>query len=64
MSKSTISVYKLFEIFPDQEAARKYLEGRLWPNGVRCPACQTGENVTYPQERFLSLQSLPTRFHG
>jgi transposase-like protein len=52
MSKSTISVYKLFEIFPDQEAARKYLEGRLWPNGVRCPTCQVGENITARKSGF------------
>jgi hypothetical protein len=27
MSKSTISTFQLFEMFPDQEAARTYLEG-------------------------------------
>jgi hypothetical protein len=32
MSRSTISTFKLFELFPDEEAARKYLQGRLWPN--------------------------------
>jgi transposase-like protein len=46
MSKSTISTYQLFEMFPDQEAARVYLEGRLWPNGVRCPVCGLGERIT------------------
>ena len=40
MSKSTISTFKLFEIFPDAETARTYLEGRLWPNGVVCPECK------------------------
>ena len=35
MSRSTISTFQLFEMFPDQETARVYLEGRLWPNGVR-----------------------------
>ena len=39
MSKSTISTFQLFEMFPDQETARVYLEGRLWPNGPRCPVC-------------------------
>jgi transposase-like protein len=46
MSKSTISTFELFAMFPDQEAARKYLESRLWPNGARCPICGTGERVT------------------
>ena len=29
MSKSTISTFELFALFPDQEAARSYLEERL-----------------------------------
>jgi len=33
-------------MFPDQEAARVYLESRLWPNGARCPVCASGERVT------------------
>jgi len=35
MAKVTISTYELFQMFPGQEAARNYLEGRLWPNGPR-----------------------------
>ena len=46
MSKSTISTFQLFERFPDQEAARIYLEGRLWPNGPTCPQCHSGARVT------------------
>jgi transposase-like protein len=40
MSKSTISTFQLFELFPDEETARTYLEGRIWPDGPRCPDCQ------------------------
>jgi hypothetical protein len=29
VSRSTISTFKLFELFPDEPSARKYLEGRL-----------------------------------
>ena len=46
MSKSTISTFQLFERFPDQEAARIYLEGRLWPSGPICPQCHSGARVT------------------
>ena len=42
----TISTFQLFQLFPDQESARKYLESRLWPNGVRCPHCGLTEHVT------------------
>ena len=46
MSKSTISTFELFAMFPDQDAARVYLEGRLWPKGPVCPCCGFGERVT------------------
>jgi transposase-like protein len=46
VSRSTISTFKLFEIFPTEEAAREYLEGRLWPNGPVCPECKSGERIT------------------
>ena len=46
MAKVTISTYELFQMFPDQEAARDYLEGRLWPMGPKCPVCGLGERIT------------------
>ena len=52
MSKSTISTFQLFEMFPDQKTARVYLEGRLWPNGPRCPVCGLGERITARKEGF------------
>ena len=41
----TISTAQLFAMFPDQDTARKYLESRLWPQGVRCPICGLGERI-------------------
>jgi transposase-like protein len=46
MSKSTISTFELFAMFPDAEAARVYLEGRLWPQGPKCPCCGIGDRIT------------------
>jgi transposase-like protein len=46
MSKSTISTFQLFERFPDKESARLYFESRLWPTGVICPVCRSGERIT------------------
>ena len=46
MSKSTISTFELFAMFPDQETARVYLENNLWPDGPRCPVCGLGERIT------------------
>jgi transposase-like protein len=52
MRKSTISTFQLFEMFPDQDTARVYLEGRLWPQGTRCPVCGMGDKVTARKEGF------------
>ncbi|HEV2301824.1 MAG TPA: IS1595 family transposase [Stellaceae bacterium] len=52
MSKSTISTFQLFAMFPDQETARVYLESRLWPNGVRCPHCGLAERITVRKGGF------------
>jgi transposase-like protein len=52
MSRSTISTFQLFAMFPDQETARVYLESRLWPNGVRCPVCGLGERITTRKSGF------------
>jgi len=52
MSKSTISTFQLFAMFPDAESARTYLEGRLWPQGPRCPVCGLGERITTRKDGF------------
>jgi len=46
MSKSTISTFQLFEMFPDAESARLFLESRIWSDGVTCPSCKAKENIT------------------
>jgi len=48
----TISTFQLFKLFPDQESARLYLESRLWPNGVKCPICASGERVTNRKDGY------------
>jgi len=45
MDRSTISTFELFELFPDAESARAYLESRRWPDGPRCPVCAKGERI-------------------
>jgi hypothetical protein len=46
MSRSTISTFQLFALFPDEETARVYLEDRLWPKGPICPVCLSRERVS------------------
>src|ERR1700674_262313 len=52
MSKSTISTFQLFARFPDQETARRYLEGCLWPDGAKCPICRSGDRITARKAGF------------
>jgi len=52
MSKSTISTFELFDLFPNQESARLFLESRLWPDGPKCPACGSGDKITIRKGGF------------
>jgi transposase-like protein len=42
----TISTFQLFQMFPDAESARLYLESRRWPQGPRCPVCGLTDRIT------------------
>jgi transposase-like protein len=46
MSRSTISTIQLFEMFPNADVARTWLESRLWPDGVKCSRCKAGERIS------------------
>lgn len=41
----TISTFQLMSMFPDEAAAREYLESRRWPKGVCCPTCGVAEKI-------------------
>ena len=45
MSRSTISTFELFQMFPDAESARAYFEGKRWPDGAICPACAEPKRI-------------------
>jgi transposase-like protein len=62
MSRSTISTFKLFELFPDEQSARKYLEARLWPNGVICPECKSKERITIRKDGFYRCNACKLDF--
>ncbi len=34
-----LSLVKLMQMFPDDDAAREWFEARLWPSGPHCPRC-------------------------
>jgi transposase-like protein len=59
MSRSTISTFKLLELFPTEEAARLYLEDRLWPKGPICPGCGSGARITTRRGGFYRCTACP-----
>lgn len=52
MSKSTISTFELFQMFPDAESARTYFEQKRWPTGVICPACNEVKRIHARRDGF------------
>ncbi|MCY4051149.1 MAG: IS1595 family transposase [Gammaproteobacteria bacterium] len=39
--REEISLVELFNMFPDNETARKWFEDQMWPDGPLCPHCKT-----------------------
>lgn len=62
MSRSTISTFKIFEMFPDAETARLYLESRLWPSGPICPVCASGERITTRKDGYYRCNACEEDF--
>ena len=62
VSRSTISTFKLFELFPDEASARVYLESRLWPNGVTCPECKATERITVRKDGYYRCNACKLDF--
>lgn len=44
-----ISLLELAEMFPDEEAATRWFESHVWPEGRRCPRCGSTETTETPQ---------------
>ena len=62
MSRSTISTFQLFQMYPDHESARAYFEGRRWPNGVICPACDEAKRITPRKGGFYRCNACKADF--
>lgn len=59
---STISTFQLFEMFPNNEVAREYLEQRRWHNGIVCPHCGENENITPRKKGFYRCNACKEDF--
>jgi transposase-like protein len=62
MSRSTISTYQIFQMFPDEATARNYMEKRRWPNGTVCPGCQETKRITTRKNGFYRCNACKLDF--
>ena len=62
MSRSTISTFDLFKLFPNATAARTYLEARRWPDGVVCPLCGEQERITTRKNGYFRCNNCTQDF--
>jgi transposase-like protein len=62
MSRSTISTFQLFKMFPDEKAARSYIEARRWPDGTICPSCQEAKRITPRKNGFYRCNACKADF--
>ena len=62
MSRSTISTFQLFKMFPDEKAARSYIEARRWPDGTACPSCQEAKRITPRKNGFYRCNACKADF--
>ena len=42
-----VSMARLFKMFPDDDAAREWIEGIVWPDGPFCPRCGSKDVVEF-----------------
>lgn len=62
MSKSTISTFELFKMFPDAEAARVYMEAKRWHDGAVCPVCDEAKRITTRKGGYYRCNACKTDF--
>ncbi len=62
MSRSTISIFQLAQLYPDEESARVYMEKRRWPNGVVCPFCEEAKRLTPRKAGFYRCNACKKDF--
>lgn len=62
MSKSTISTFELFEMFPDAASAEAYFTARRWPDGAVCPACEESQRIGTRKGGFYRCNACLTDF--
>ncbi len=55
-----LTIFDLMEMFPAEDAARKWFEARVWPEGRACPYCGSARTIECRKE---ASHPLPYRCH-
>ncbi len=58
-----ITIIQLMKMFPDEEAARKWFEMILWPNGPECPHCGSNNASPNKNQRPMPYRCRTCRKH-
>ena len=53
-----ISYLELMDKFPDEESSRVWFEQQIWPDGPRCPHCQSS-NIQVNVKHHSQTHRLP-----
>src|ERR1700753_3353951 len=62
MSRSTISLYQLAKLSPDEATARAYMESQRWPNGAVCPTCSESTRIGKRPKGFYRCNACKVDF--
>lgn len=63
MKPESLSVFEFMQKFPNEDAARKYLEERRWANGRFCPHCGSLRTVEVKGEKPMPYRCQDCRSH-
>ena len=58
----TISIFEFFEKFPTEQTAIEYFENRRWPDGVRCPHCESERTTRLRQKPYHLCKDCRKKF--
>ncbi len=62
-SAETVSLYKLFLRFPNEEVARKFFEEKRWPEGANCPYCDSASITECKDHKPMAYRCRECRQH-
>ena len=60
--ESTVSTSEFLRMFPDDQTAIDYIEGRRWPDGIVCPHCGSKRTSRQRQYQYHQCKDCRKKF--